>query len=218
MTNRLTLLCARPADTVFADAPLRERKPSGTGVARAPLPPHSSAIRSPSSDATLTAAALGLRAVAEPALRDLDHGAWSGRAVADIAAADPYGYSAWLTDPDAAPHGGETVRELCRRTAQWLGSLPAETGSTLAVVEPAVAQALLVNALAEPVRAFWRLRMAPLHTVSLTRRGGVWSVQPAEASADSGLAPYSSLSITALAAAWHTISEQGTRFSETRAA
>lgn len=218
MTNRLTLLCARPADTVLADAPLSERELSGTGAARAALPPHSSAIRSPSAGAALTAAVLGLRAAAEPALRDLDHGTWHGSAVADIAAADPYGYSAWLTDPDAAPHGGETVRQLCRRTGHWLSSLPAGTGSTLAVVDPAVAQALLVHALSEPVRAFWRLRVAPLHAVSLTRRGDVWSVQPTEACTDRGLAPYASLSIPALAAAWRTISEHGTRLWEARAA
>ncbi|MGX4694759.1 histidine phosphatase family protein [Streptomyces sp. JNUCC 63] len=98
----------------------------------ASLPAHSSAMRSPSSGSALTAAVLGLKAAVEPALRDLDYGTWRGRTVADIAAADPYGYSAWLTDPDAAPHGGETVRELCRRVAHWLSALPPDTGRALA--------------------------------------------------------------------------------------
>ncbi|MFC5669034.1 histidine phosphatase family protein [Streptomyces incanus] len=79
--------------------------------------------------------------------------------MADIAAADPYGYSAWLTDPDAAPHGGETVRELCRRVAHWLSALPPDTGPALAIAEPAVVQALLVHALSASVRAFWTLRV-----------------------------------------------------------
>ncbi|WP_409474534.1 histidine phosphatase family protein [Streptomyces sp. HC307] len=179
MTIRLTVLGVHPpatsADAIFGHAPLSEYDLHETGAALAALPPQSSTTRSPSTRCALTAAFLGLKATAEPALRDIDYGTWRGRTPAEIVAADPHGYSAWLTDPDAAPHGGETVRQLCQRTANWLSSLPPETGRALAIVEPAVVQALLVHALSAPARAFWKLEVPPHYTVCLTRRDGVWS-------------------------------------------
>lgn len=209
MTIRLTLLCARTADTVFGDAPLGERELQGAGAAAAPLPAHSSAMRSPSSGSALTAAVLGLKAAVEPALRDIDYGTWRGRTVADVAAADPYGYSAWLTDPDAAPHGGETVRELCRRTAYWLSTLPPDTGRALAIAEPAVVRALLVHALSAPVQVFWTLQVPPLYTVPLTWRDGVWSAQPVDASSARGLGQHPTPPITVLTAPRRAVSDRG---------
>ncbi|NED20624.1 histidine phosphatase family protein [Streptomyces sp. SID9913] len=218
MTIRLTLLCAPPADTVFRDAPPSERALRGAGAAVASLPAHAPAMRSPSSGSALTAAALGLKAAVEPALRDLDCGTWRGRTVADIAAADPYGYSAWLTDPDAAPHGGETVRELCRRIAHWLSALPPDTGRALAIAEPAVVRALLVHAWSAPVRAFRTLRVPPLYTVSLTWRDGVWGARPADTSCARGLGRPPALPLTALTAPRRTVSDRGPYLCGERAA
>ncbi|MFG2603319.1 histidine phosphatase family protein [Streptomyces sp. NPDC048514] len=160
------------------------------------------AVRSPSSASAQTAAALGLTAAVEPALRDIDHGLWRGRTVADVVATDPFGYSAWLTDPDAAPHGGETVRRLCRRAARWLDGLPPDTGRALAIVEPAVVRALVVHATCAPARAFWRLPLPSLSTVRLTWSGGAWSVrpQPPDASSARGFEGHSSILIPAPAA------------------
>ncbi|MFI9248555.1 histidine phosphatase family protein [Streptomyces sp. NPDC053069] len=179
MTISLTLVCAHPADATWGHALPRDCDIDGASTVLTTLGPDTSAVRSPTSRCARIAAALALRAAAEPALRDLDYGAWRGRTAADIVAADPYGYSAWLTDPDAAPHGGESIRRLCHRTALWLTGLPPDTGHALAVVEPAVWRALLVHALAAPARAFWQLRISPLHDVCLTRRGDVWSIRPA---------------------------------------
>lgn len=191
MTIRLTLLCAHPADTsaqaVFGHTPDSGYAPHAVGAALAALRPHSWAVCSPAAGSAQTAAALGLTPTAEPALRDIDYGAWRGRAVADVVAADPHGYSAWLTDPDASPHGGETVRLLCHRTANWLDSVSAESGRALVIAEPAVIRALLVHALSAPVRAFWRLQVSPPYTVCLTRHAGGWSVQPAYASPAHGV-------------------------------
>ncbi|WP_063797204.1 MULTISPECIES: histidine phosphatase family protein [Streptomyces] len=197
MTIRLTLLCAhRPAtstEAVLGDTSLTERDLPEAGAALAALPPHFSAVRSPSTRCAFTAAFLGLKPAVEPALRDLDHGTWRGRRPAEIVATDPYGYSAWLTDPDAAPHGGETVRRLCARTGDWLGSLTSQTGRVLAVVEPTVARALIVQALSAPVRTFWNLQTPPRRTVSLMWRDGVWSVGTPTAvvyRSDADLGPY----------------------------
>ncbi|MFH8800862.1 histidine phosphatase family protein [Streptomyces sp. NPDC017936] len=209
MTIRLTLVCVRSTSAVFGRTPLSERELCGAGTALASLPPYSTAVRSPSAESALIAAVLGLRAAVEPALRDIDHGAWHGRTVADVVAADPYGYSAWLTDPDAVPHGGESVRRLCDRVAHWLGGLPADPGGTLAIVEPAVAQAVLVHALSAPVRAFRNLPVQPRHTVHLTCCDGVWSVQPADVSPARNHHRPLSVPVTLLTAPWRPADDHG---------
>ncbi|MFJ4521513.1 histidine phosphatase family protein [Streptomyces sp. NPDC088810] len=172
MTVRLTMLCATAADgghdRVFGDGAPSAR------VTAAP-PPYAQALRGPSARCARTAEALGIDATPEHALRGPDHGAWEGRSPADIAAEDPHGLSVWLTDPDAAPHGGESVRRLCRRTADWLAALPAGTGPVLAIAEESVVRAALVHALALPARAFRHLDVPS--AVTLTLRDGRWSVR-----------------------------------------
>ncbi|MEU2052870.1 histidine phosphatase family protein [Streptomyces bungoensis] len=180
MTIHLTFLCVPGGDTtrepLLGDAPPSEDDLRMARAAAAALPVHRAAVRAPSVRCSQTADALGLVAAPEPALRDLDLGAWRGRTVGDIAAADPGGWTAWLTDPDAVPHGGEPVRGLCRRTADWLDGAARAPGDTVAVTEAAVVRAALVHALAVPARTFWHLPVSPLSAVSLTWRGGRWDV------------------------------------------
>ncbi|MFJ9815898.1 histidine phosphatase family protein [Streptomyces sp. NPDC101151] len=181
MTIRLTFVCAPGGDAtrdpLLGDAPLSERSLRKAGAAGAALPPYGPAVRAPSIRCSQTADALGLATVSEPALRDLDVGTWCGRTVGDVAATDPHGFTAWLTDPDAAPHEGESVRRLCRRTAHWLRSLGPETGHAVAVTETAVVRAVLIHALGLPARAFWHLPVPPLSAVCLTWRGDCWDVR-----------------------------------------
>ncbi|MET9386668.1 histidine phosphatase family protein [Streptomyces sp. NPDC002928] len=179
MTMSLTFLSATTEEMtrVFGDPSPRE---TGLPQPRSPhtgFPPYSLAVRGPSTRCARTAAALGLEAVPEPALRDFDYGQWSGRTVADVAASDPDGYSAWFTDPDSAPHGGESVRQLCLRTAHWLSHLPPDAHRGLAIVESSVIRAALVHALSAPVRAFWHLDMPWPSTVSLIFHDGSCSVR-----------------------------------------
>ncbi|MGW1023790.1 histidine phosphatase family protein [Streptomyces sp. NPDC002577] len=180
MTVRLTLLCASTwdasRDAVFGEGALNERALLEAGAARA-LPLYSPAFRAPSARCTQLADALGLDTVVEPALRGLDHAEWTGRIVSEVVADDPFGYHAWLTDPDAAPHGGESVRGLCRRTANWLNNLDPETGHALAVVDEAAVRALLLHAQGAAVRAFWHLDVPALSTVCLTSSGGFRTIR-----------------------------------------
>jgi broad specificity phosphatase PhoE len=182
MSSHLTFLCAPGGDAamdpLLGDAPLSERGLRLAGAARAVLSPHEPAVRAPSIRCSQTADAIGLAAAApEPVLRDLDVGRWCGRTVGEVAATDPAGFTAWLTDPDAAPHEGESVRQLCRRSADWLSSVAPGPGHAVAITEAAVVRAVLIHALAIPARAFWHLAVPPLCTVFLTRRGGYWDVQ-----------------------------------------
>lgn len=182
MSVRLTFICATAGDTsrnaVFGDGLLGERGLREARAVGATLPPYSLAIRAPSTRCAQTADALGLEAILEPALRDFDYGMWRGRTVGEVTADDPYGYSAWLTDPDAAPRGGESVRQLCRRTANWLSRVPPGTGDALAITEPAIVRAALVHALSAPATAFWHFDVPLLFAVSLTLRGGRWNILP----------------------------------------
>lgn len=172
MTIRLTLLCATAgedtSEAIFDDGAPSERDLSGAGATGAALPRYSVAVRAPSTRCARTAHALALKTTVEPALRDFDYGKWRGRTAAEVAATDPHEFSAWLTDPDATPHGGESVRRLCQRITYWLNSLPPDMGRALVITEPAVTRAVLVHALSAPVRAFWHLEVPPLSTVSVT--------------------------------------------------
>ncbi|MGP4086066.1 histidine phosphatase family protein [Streptomyces sp. KR55] len=181
MTLRVTMLCATGAevsdDLVFGGGALSDRGRREDTATEDVLPPYSLALRAPSARCARAAEALAIAATPETALRDLDCGSWYGRPRKDIVAEDPYGFSAWLTDPDAAPHGGESVARLCRRTAAWLSSLPADTERILTITEASVIRGSLVHALSAPARAFWHLGVPPLSAVTLTMRDGCWNAR-----------------------------------------
>lgn len=175
MTVRLTLVCAAVGSTpgIFGERPHGSRAPYSATMAP---PPHSSPLRAPSRRCAITADELGLKATPEPALRDLDYGEWRGCRIDEIAATYPYGFSAWLTDPDATPHGGESVRQLCRRTATWLYDLPQDEEDALAITEPGVIRATILHALSVPATAFWHIKVPPLSTVTVTSHADRWDV------------------------------------------
>jgi broad specificity phosphatase PhoE len=184
MTVRLTLLCAaaRTEHAVrFADGALDERALHRVRAVAGTLPRAATRCTAPSRRCTETARTLGWESVTpQPALRDLDMGSWYGRTLDEVAATDATGLASWLADPQAAPHGGESVTQLCDRVAAWLDALPSDTGRVLAVVEQAVARAAVVHALGAPHQAFWRIDVAPLSTVELSGRGGRWNLRMAE--------------------------------------
>jgi broad specificity phosphatase PhoE len=125
-----------------------------------------------------TATALDLPCEPDPALDDWDLGDWAGRTLDAVAAQDPGAVAAWLRDPDARPHGGETLAELLARSASWLDHQAADPATrVIAVSHPAVLRAVAVQALRAQPQAFWRLDAGPLATLTLTGRPGTWSVR-----------------------------------------
>lgn len=106
--------------------------------------------------ADLAARRFGLTPVVEPRLREMDFGAWEGRAWSDLPRTE---LDAWAADFfDARPHGGETVRELQARVLAALADLGAAAaagaGPTLAVTHAGV---LKVAASAAGHPDAWRL-------------------------------------------------------------
>ncbi|MEU0379198.1 histidine phosphatase family protein [Streptomyces cyaneofuscatus] len=171
------------------DAPLDRAGERSARAASAAVPRYDAVLSGPSERCLGTAAALGLTARAEPALTGWDLGRWSGRRLDEVGAAEPDSVAAWIGDPSAAPHGGESLRALVERVGGWLdGTGAGDTRaagdgagatdrSVLAVAEPAVVRAAVVHALALPVEAFWRLDVAPLVLTELSGRSGRWNVR-----------------------------------------
>jgi broad specificity phosphatase PhoE len=122
-----------------------------------------------------TCSILGLDGTVDPVLRDWGLGSWSGRTLDDVTAERPDDVAAWLTDPDAAPHGGEALTVLLARVQQWMAGLSSE--HTLAVCAPAVVRAAVVAVLGAPAPAFWRIDMAPMTLTDLRGGGDRWTVR-----------------------------------------
>jgi broad specificity phosphatase PhoE len=140
---------------------------------------------SPAPAAVETAAALGLSATPDPGLADWHLGAWQGRTLDEVAADTPSAVAAWLGDPDAAPHGGETLTALVARVAAWLAR-PGAEGHTVAVTHPAVVRAAVVATLGAPAAGFWRIDVAPL-TATVLRGGPTrWTVRGTALPLDAG--------------------------------
>lgn len=181
----------REARFAADEAPDSAGAPDGTGAldeaglraaraaaGRLPVPGH--AFVSPSARCRATAAALGIdpAAAGRPGeLRGCAMGRWRGRTLDEVAAEEPQAVMAWLTDPDAAPHGGESVRELSERVGRWLDGLTGLTGRVVVVAEPDVVRAAAVHALGAPLHAYWRLDVPPLTATELSGRAGRWNLR-----------------------------------------
>jgi len=105
-------------------------EPRGAAAAAAASAPRriTRALCAPARAAVETAAALGLAATVDPGLADWHLGSWRGRALDEIAAAHPAEVAAWLADPDAVPHGGESLTALLARVAGWLAGADLTAG------------------------------------------------------------------------------------------
>ncbi|MFD4861672.1 histidine phosphatase family protein [Streptomyces atratus] len=162
------------------DAPLDAAGVRQARAAAAAVPAADLYVCGPTERCVRTADALGLRTEHELALRGWDMGRWNGQPLDEVIGSEPEAASAWMTDPSAAPHGGEPLLEFCARVGRWLDSLQPlygdEGGRVLGVVEPAVVRAVIVRALTLPSEAFWRLDVAPLTLTGLSGRSGRWNL------------------------------------------
>ncbi|MGW6403441.1 histidine phosphatase family protein [Streptomyces sp. NPDC055134] len=182
MTSRVTLISAATSrslrearfdDGCALDASAAARARAAAGS----LPAAERLLVSPTVRCRETATALGLVAVEAPELAGLDVGRWRGLTLDEVSAQDPAGIALWLSDPGAAPHGGESVRALCERVARRLDASAELDGRTLAVVEPEVVRAVAVTILDAPGSAFWRLDVPPLTATDVSGRSGRWNIR-----------------------------------------
>jgi broad specificity phosphatase PhoE len=134
------------------------------------------ALTAPARAARETAAALGIDAAVETALRDCDYGRWRGFSWKDVAQLESDAFAAFLTDPAAAPHGGESVTALVERVGAWLTQSLARERATLAITHAAVVRAAIVHALGAGASAFSRIDVAPLSMARLSGHAGRWNL------------------------------------------
>lgn len=181
MSSRITLVShsstsATNSAAFASDEPLDARGADWVGQARGRLPRAVRVLTSPAPACCQTADGLGFSAVIEPALADWDPGRWRGRTLDEIVAAEPHAVTAWLSEPDAAPHGGESRVQLLARVADWLDAVP-DDGHTVAVTHSAVVRSAVLAALDAPLSAFWRIDIAPLTVTQLRGSPGRWTLR-----------------------------------------
>ena len=182
MTSRVTLVS--PATSLsmrqarFDDGdPIDDAGAARARSAAGSLPTAARVLTSPGVRCRQTAQALGLDGARASAPAGLDAGRWRGLSLEEVGAAEPEAVGRWLADADCAPHGGESVREMCDRVGRWLDALRDTDGRTVAVVEPEVVRAAVVHVLGLPGAAFWRLDVPPLTATELSGRAGRWNLR-----------------------------------------
>ncbi len=177
---RLTLLShamtdAMVADRFPADEPLnamgRRQVEAVTGL---DVPSVARQLAAPEQRARHTAEFLGLQAITDPRLADLDCGRWRGKALRAVCPAE---LEVWLTEPARAPHGGESIVGLIARVADWLESLTGNPVPTVAVTHPAVIRAAILLALDTPPKSFWRIDIAPVSRIVMHFGNERWRVR-----------------------------------------
>lgn len=141
------------------------------------LPSGYDVLCSPARRCLETAACAGL---AQPAVDDdlaeCDFGSWTGRALATLTEEQPDAVRAWMTEPGAAPHGGESLTAFAARIARWLDAQATRDGGAIAITHGGVVKAAVVHALGAPLEAFWRVDVAPLGITELHAHNGRWTL------------------------------------------
>lgn len=181
MTSRLMLICqgatrATRRSAFPANEPLEERARSAAAAVRLGWRAERGWV-SPMQAARQTAEIMSLGCREDPRLRDLDHGEWAGRTLADIAQEQPDRLARWLGDPQFDGHGGESIAMLLERSGSWLDAQAMERGRTVAVTHAAVVKAMIVHVLSAPPEAFWRIDIAPLSLTDLRHDGRRWTIR-----------------------------------------
>jgi broad specificity phosphatase PhoE len=178
--RRLLLVRHASTDAVRAAAFGADEPLDASGAAAAAclrLPRAGEVLVSPARRAFETAERAGLHVTAvEPALAECDFGRWAGLTLREVADHEPEAVEAWMTDPAAAPHGGESLLAVLARVRGWLDEQAARSGTAVTITHAGVVKAAVVTALDAPPAAFWRIDVAPLSITELHAHDGRWTV------------------------------------------
>jgi broad specificity phosphatase PhoE len=160
-----------------ADEPLDERGRADAAPLAGRLPSHDELLCSPARRCVETAAAAGLTDPRlDVSLAECDFGDWAGLPLAKVHDDDPEAAAAWMTDPAACPHGGESLAAFATRVARWLGDQARLDGRAVAITHGGIVKAAVVHALGAPLQAFWRIDCAPLSITELHAHDGGWTL------------------------------------------
>jgi broad specificity phosphatase PhoE len=182
MHTRLTLVCAgATAATKAAAFPRDEPLVTRSIAAAAELARHARlsgrVVAAPSLAARQTAEILSPEAGEEQALADWNCGRWAGRRLAEVQESEPEAVAQWLSVPEAAPHGGESLAALYARVTAWLDARNGSERRIVAVTHAAIIRCAVVGSLGAPLRSFWLLDVSPLSITELSGDGKRWRVR-----------------------------------------
>lgn len=163
-----------PADrsrrAVFGEAglpiePDRRRARAGASVLSGPEP---ACVR------TAAVVAESAEVPTVPGLGGPDLGRWAGLTPERVLDADPAGLQAWLRDPDASPHGGESLAGHLRRVAGVLDSFAWPAAGAVVVASLFTVRAACVHALRAGPESLLHLDLTPGTTAAISRNGDTW--------------------------------------------
>lgn len=175
--SRLILIRHGPTSASVAHAfPTDERltphgRRAATGLQDS-LPAAASVLSSPARRCLETAASAGLEAEVDPGLAECDFGTWAGSTLAEVHSRDPEGVTAWMSDPAAIPHGGESLIDLLSRVGCWLAE--DRPGITIAFTHGGFIRAAIAHTRQAPPEAVWQIPVAPLAVTELARTRDGW--------------------------------------------
>ena len=179
MLVRLTMICngataATRRGAFPLDEPLEPRSLTLAKAMRGTLRRADRVWTAPALRARQTAEALALDASVEPLLADQDHGSWAGKSFEDVQVDQPESIAAWLSDPNAAPHGGESLADVAHRASDVMNRLIAERGHTIALTHASVIRTAILHVLGAPLAASWKIDIEPLSITDFRSDGRRW--------------------------------------------
>ncbi|MBM7044125.1 histidine phosphatase family protein [Rhizobium lusitanum] len=182
MRGRLSWICHGPTEAnrngCFPDdEPLEAKAARRAKLPVAKLGTIDRVWTSPALRARQTAAILGHDAILETALRECDYGDWCGKSLAELYESDPESLALWMTDLDAAPHGGESLSAVVLRIGEWMGNHLHDAGHTVVVTHASVIRAAVLHLLQAPPMAFWTIDVEPFGMVEMTSDGRRWQLR-----------------------------------------
>lgn len=182
---RVVLLCHAATRATRAAAfagaeELSEAAAASTAEMAGTLPRVDAVRMGPTPCCAAAARALRIDATVDEELGGGDFGSWTGRTLDEVLAAEPEALQRWLADPDARPHGGESLSALVARVGGWLDTLEERVGgarAVLAVADPTAVRAAITYAVGAGPGSIWRFDIAPRHRAVLAGTADRWSLR-----------------------------------------
>jgi broad specificity phosphatase PhoE len=180
--TRINLIChgATPASRSAgfpADEALLDGALAPAASIRSQLAERHRLIAAPELRTRQSAEALGDECVFDRQLADIDYGRWAGQSLRTIHESEPDGVAAWIADPDATPHGGESIAAAIGRIGAWLDAQLEAGTRIVAVTHPAIVRAALVAVVGAPAQSFWKFDIVPWSMVEISSNGQRWALR-----------------------------------------
>lgn len=128
--------------------------------------------------AHIVARRLGLAVVTDNHLLELAYGQWEGLSQPEVKQRWPKMLRLWKTAPEQVTFSsGESLKDVCERVRSFLASATERAGPLLVVTHDAVVRVAILEARAEPLSAFRRVRVENASITTLVRQGSRFTLE-----------------------------------------